>query len=112
MITPSYRYRAKVLRVIDGDTYWVDIDYGFYEHGIKSIRLHGYSCAELRSTDGVRAKERAQELIMAANSVVVETHKDSKSADVQTFARWVAAVYLDDVHIGELLAADGLAVKS
>lgn len=46
-----YTYRARVVRVIDGDTVVLDIDLGFDIHHIKSCRLYGINAYELRDKD-------------------------------------------------------------
>ena len=49
-----YTYRAKVVRVIDGDTVVLDIDLGFDIHHVKSCRLYGINAYELRDKDPVK----------------------------------------------------------
>lgn len=51
-----YTYRARVVRVIDGDTVVLDIDLGFDIHHIKSCRLWGINAYELRDK---KAENRA-----------------------------------------------------
>ncbi len=103
MIEPAYRYRVAVVRVIDGDTYVVNVDLGFRTHVELEVRLHGWSCAELPTTEGRRARDRVTQLV-SGHAVVVETYRDQRS-----FSRWVADVYVDGNSLGELLAAEGLA---
>ena len=65
-----WTYRAKVVRVIDGDTVDVDIDLGF---GVwlknERVRLYGIDTPESRTRDleekkfGLAAKERLKELL-------------------------------------------------
>lgn len=104
MIEPAYIYRAKALRVVDGDTYEMQIDLGFKVHVVVSVRLHGWSCPELSQPGGIEARHAARELL-AQSPILVQTYKDQ-----QTFARWVADVFVGGRHVGELLAALGHAV--
>lgn len=104
MIEPAYRYRATVDRVIDGDTYVLDVDLGFRVHAKIEIRLHGWSCAELGTPAGEAAKVRADVMLRGADEIVVESYHDRRS-----FARWVADVYIDGVLLGAQLEQAGLA---
>lgn len=50
-VTPDYyTYRARPVRVIDGDTVIVYIDQGFYDYTQKIIRLKGVDTAEIHNT--------------------------------------------------------------
>lgn len=104
MIEPTYIYRAELLRVIDGDTYILNIDYGFHQHGHMEIRLHGWSCPELGTPEGELARMWA-DTFLAGGAIVVESYHDRRS-----FARWIADVYVDGEHIGPWLEAKGLAL--
>ena len=105
-IAPAYRYRAELNRMIDGDTYILDVDLGFRVYAALTIRLHGYSCPELREPNGPEAMLFAQAALMVSDSIVVESYRDQ-----QSFARWVADVYVDGEHLGEQLWNAGLATK-
>lgn len=96
---PVYQYRATVSRVIDGDTYELDLDLGFNVHVREHIRLFGWNCPERFTVDGAAATEKARTILSAAKVIIVERYKG-----VQSFARWVAYVWVDGVDIGELLA--------
>ena len=66
---PTYYYKCRVVRVIDGDTIVVDIDQGFndWKHKQK-LRLAGIDTPESRTRNkaekvlGLAAKERVKEL--------------------------------------------------
>ena len=65
-----YRYRCKIVKVIDGDTVDVDIDLGFgvWMHK-ERVRVHGIDTPESRTRDkvekkfGLYAKKIVQQLI-------------------------------------------------
>lgn len=98
-ITPSYRYRARLLRVIDGDTYVFDVDLGTYQHHHMHVRLRGWGAAELNSVTGVLAQAAAIAVLGDQTcSIVIETYKDH-----QTFGRFVADVWVNNVPLSELL---------
>lgn len=98
---PAYRYRAKLLRVLDGDTFEMDVDAGFYVHAHVKIRLRGYSAPELNEPGGLEAKMIAMELLTLAPSIVVETFGRS-------FERWVGDIFLGNESLGALLLARGV----
>ena len=100
---PCYRYRAQVLRVIDGDTYVIRVDLGFRIGVDVEVRLHGYNCPELTAINGREAKA-AVEAIVLGKTILVETYRD-----VRSFARWVADLYVDGEHLGDHLCRLGMA---
>lgn len=87
-------YTATLNRVIDGDTYLLDIDLGFWVHTAQRIRLRGVNAPEITGPEkqkGLVAKAAAEALISQSQPVTITTHKDERS-----FERWVADVTLAD----------------
>jgi micrococcal nuclease len=78
-----YRYRCKILRVVDGDTVDVDIDLGFgvWLHK-ERVRIMGMDTPESRTRDliekkfGLAAKERVKELMPVGSTQIIITTKD------------------------------------
>ena len=78
-----YEYKAKILRVVDGDTVDVDIDLGF---GVwlrnERVRIMGIDTPESRTRDkqekkfGLLAKERLKELLPKGKDSVLRTQID------------------------------------
>jgi len=68
-----YEYRAKITRVIDGDTLKALVDVGFNMHHNVTLRLYGIDCPETRTKDleekkkGFEAKYRIKDLLEACN---------------------------------------------
>jgi micrococcal nuclease len=48
---PLYNYRIEVLRVIDGDTLQVMVDYGFSQYGKEMVRLYDIDTPETRGVN-------------------------------------------------------------
>lgn len=96
----QYIFEGLVDRVIDGDTYDIILDLGFYISHLIRVRLKGVDTPEVfgktASEEGKAASAYVKELI-EGKRVVVQTYKNSPS----TFNRWEADVY---VH---LLLEDG-----
>jgi endonuclease YncB( thermonuclease family) len=59
-----YTYKARVLRVLDGDTLEAVIDLGFGVATTQTLRLRGIDCPELVSKDGKEAKEFVENLLI------------------------------------------------
>jgi len=80
-----YQYKAKLIRVVDGDTVDALIDCGFSTFKKERIRLYGIDAPESRTRDkeekkrGLAAKARLKELIKEGkNEFVIETSIDKK----------------------------------
>lgn len=119
-----YEYRAKVLRVIDGDTIDVELDLGFKIKVFQRLRFAGINAPETRTLDllekaeGFKAKQYVIDKIDEAGGyVVVRTNKTGK------FGRYIADIMIDIanaeargngtqilVSLNEMLVTKGLAV--
>jgi len=83
-----YEYRAKVNRVVDGDTVDVDIDLGFgvWLHD-ERVRIMGIDTPESRTSDevekvfGIAAKNRLKELL--GHTAVLRTQVDKSGEDAK-----------------------------
>ena len=81
-----YQYKAKLIRVVDGDTVDAMIDCGFSTFKKERIRLYGINTPEVRTRDkkekekGLAAKDRLIQLIQEGdNEFIVETSIDTVS---------------------------------
>ena len=118
VMPPAWEFRAFCKYVVDGDTFDVLIDLGFYNYVYKSIRvrnldtaeLHGVSAAEQQHA--IEAKNRAKDLILL-KPIYLLTYLDP----TMTFDRYVADVfYVADVkakqivwrNFAEQMKADGM----
>jgi endonuclease YncB( thermonuclease family) len=110
VIEPAYRYRATLQRAIDGDTYILRIDLGFHASVAITIRVRGLNTPELHGTDrplGLASKTAAELLLANAKVIVLETYKDE-----QSFARWIADVYVDGESLADKLIAANFGVRA
>ena len=108
-----YWYRAKCLRVVDGDTIDVLTDLGFRIGWEQRIRLYGIDTYELNDHDPARRAlaVKGKEFVAAkveGKDVVLNSFKDRGDK----YGRWLAVVYYatddgqwHDVN-GELLAEE------
>lgn len=101
-MTPTYIYSASLVRVVDGDTFILDVDLGLKVHVVVPIRLRGFYAPERRTAAGARAATIAAELL-ADGPLVVRTHKDQ-----QSFSRWIADVWVGGRHVADLMRDAGV----
>ena len=91
-----YEYKAKVLRVVDGDTVDLEVDKGFNTFMRDRFRLFGIDAPEtygVKKTSeeyaaGQKAKNWLKEKI-ENRSVIVKTHKDKRGK----YGRWLAEIF-------------------
>ena len=101
-----YEYSASVLRTIDGDTCYLDVDLGFTTHVYSHIRLAHVNAPELHEAKGAEAKARFAELL-ADGPLVIETTRDRR----EKYGRMLAVILnASGIDCGKQLLAEGLAV--
>ena len=112
-----YEYRAKLVKVVDGDTVDVDIDLGF---GIwlrnERVRIMGIDTPESRSRDkvekvfGLAAKERLKQLI--EKDTILKTFAAKDGEDMKgKFGRILGDFICGDKMVTEIMIEEGHAVK-
>ena len=98
-MTPEFTYRAKLVRVVDGDTFDMDVDLGFRVHVHARVRLLDVNCPESKGKThalGIAAAGESERWFKNHHSLVLRTHKPpDKGTD--SFGRWLAEVYGDDL---------------
>jgi micrococcal nuclease len=75
-----YTYKAKVMRVIDGDTIELTIDLGYKVYWNSNCRLHGINAPELKGDQmdaGLKAREFLRSRLPVGRDIVIR----SKSLD-------------------------------
>ena len=103
-----YHYRAKLIRVIDGDTVVLEIDVGFHMTTKQHIRLLGIDAPEKRGESkeaGMLAKEHLIKLLEGIDILIVYTEKSD------SFGRWLGTLYTEGHDINQAMIDDGHAVK-
>lgn len=107
-----YNYKAKVVRVIDGDTVDVDVDLGFGITRRERLRLADIDAPEIRTKDAemkqaaIAATDFVKQWVDAVDGVVVTTVKDNDK-----YGRYLARVYAPQGEcLNDLLVEKGLAV--
>ena len=109
----KYIYRAKLDRVVDGDTVDVTLDLGFDILYNNRIRLLGIDTPEIRTRDleekalGLAAKDRVKELCPVGSTVILRTTKDGKGK----FGRILGEIFVEEQSVNKLLVEEGHAVE-
>jgi len=112
-----YEYRAKVLKIVDGDTVDVDIDLGF---GVtltdERVRIMGIDTPESRTRDkvekvfGLASKKRLKELL--GKTAILKTQINKNGEDMKgKFGRILGDfVSVDGRMVTDILVEEGHAV--
>ena len=105
-----YTYKAKLDRVVDGDTVDAHIDLGFDITIHKRIRLAGIDTPESRTRDleekarGLASKDKLIELLGDGDFVL-------ESKEVGKYGRVLGTLYIDKLNINQTLVDEGFAVE-
>jgi endonuclease YncB( thermonuclease family) len=101
-----FTYRASILEVVDGDTLWTLVDLGFGITTKQCLRLRGIDCPEMKTPEGIVAKEYAQSILPPSNEVVIASTKSDK------YDRYLADVWAGKVSLNQSLLDSGHAVRA
>lgn len=101
-----YTYRAKLIRVVDGDTVYLEVDCGFHIKVTHSFRLYGINAPELRDAQGPEARDWLTQAL-TNKALVIDTYK------ADSFGRWLCTIYIDGeaTSINQQLMDAGFAVQ-
>ena len=109
IMSKTYKYNAKLIRVVDGDTIEALIDLGFQITIKKMIRLSDIDAPETRTSlkeekrAGLKAKKRLEGLLRASDGQFeLISHGWGK------FGRCIGEIFINNQSINELLITEGL----
>lgn len=112
-----YEYRAKLQRVVDGDTIDVTLDLGFDVYLNARIRLYGINTPETRTRDleekkrGLAAKERLIEILSHEENFIIQ----SNDYDKGKYGRILGTIIIEygngPMNVNEQLIEEGHAVR-
>lgn len=108
-----YNYNAIIVKVIDGDTVYADIDLGF-DIWIRnqSLRLSGINAPERKGATLTAANESKVflEKMVLNKKVTIRTEKDRK----EKYGRWLATILFEEdknlIEVNRMMVAEGHAV--
>jgi endonuclease YncB( thermonuclease family) len=124
MAERQYVYKiTEVVKVTDGDTYWLRVDVGFRETVLINVRLLGYDCpeahkgSEFEKAQAALARDLAAKYLLpwtiagAEGTLWIRTEKDPDN-----FGRWLGDLWWEfstkpdtELHLGEYLRKEDLA---
>jgi len=111
-----YQYRAKILKVLDGDTVDIDLDLGFnIVLANQRVRMAGIDTPESRTTNaeekvrGQLSKKKLAEKLPVGSWQIIETQKPDSNDD--KFGRILGIFILEDgTRVNEWLIKNNYAV--
>lgn len=59
-IERKFEYNGKLIRVLDGDTVFVELDLGFHIYSQMTVRLSGLDCPEKKTPEGQTVKAKTE----------------------------------------------------
>jgi len=114
-----FEYKAKVVRVIDGDTIEVMIDLGFYLSIREKVRLANINAYEIKlgKTTTQADKDKGLEAKAFLENMLADQEITLKTVKIRgKYGRFIANVFVDDngmvVNVNDLLIQKGYAVKA
>lgn len=102
MTDKLFHYRARLLKVVDGDTIDVMLDLGFQTHCSQRLRLLRVNAPERGRPGYQEATALTSGLLQEAEIVVHTERRDS-------FGRWLAEVWADGGSVNHALIERGWA---
>jgi len=100
----AFRYKATIVRWVDGDTVDCEVDLGFYTVSRQRFRLDGINTPE-RGQPGY-----ADAILLASEQCPVGSKVEIESTKTEKFGRWLAVVWTrDGESINAKLISAGLA---
>jgi micrococcal nuclease len=108
-----YEYSAKVLKVVDGDTFDLLISVGFgikVKHRVRLLGVDAFETKHIRNNtdeEVLLGQELKQELvkILEGKMVLIHTVKDRGDK----YGRYLVDMYCDDLYINNFVKGSGMA---
>lgn len=104
-----YEYKARVVKVVDGDTLHLDVDLGCDIHLGMTVRLAGIDAPEMSTNEGKVAKAWVEDWLESCTYLIIQTVKDKK----EKYGRYLAYVLDPDQptlpSLNQQLVNEGLA---
>ena len=121
---PSYAHRATFVEVHDGDSFWLEVDFGKLTTGVTLslplyFRLAGIDAWEIPPgakspldpgyAKGYAAREFTRGCLARAKAIVIQTLKPTAtSAETEKYGRVLADVWVDGRLLADLLRQAGM----
>ena len=109
-----HEYKARITKIVDGDTIKCDIDLGFSMFlSNQTIRLYGVDTPESRTSDkeekyyGNISKQFLKDYCPKGSYITLRTHLDKKGK----FGRILGELIVNDTNLNKALIEENLAVE-
>jgi micrococcal nuclease len=90
-----YIYKAELIRVVDGDTVDLVIDFGFDTFRHERFRLYGIDAPEMRTAEGKAAKKWLWDALQPLEAIYVQTIQLSTKEKRDKYGRFLAVLYVN-----------------
>ncbi len=104
-----FTFKARVERVVDGDTLYVDVDQGFGKGEFQYLRLRGINAPEIDTPEGKKAKAFVERALAKVPYIILTSSRSDK------WDRYLADVFYGDgkeeKYLNQVLLDEGLAER-
>lgn len=100
-----YQYKAKINRVVDGDTVNLTIDLGFRLTYTANCRLAGINAPEMNTPEGKASKE------WLSGYLVTDLPFDITSTGLDKYGRPIIELFFNKMSINQKMVEEGYATK-
>lgn len=102
----TYKFRARVVRVIDGDTVVLTVDLGFRIQETAAFRLEGINAPE-RGKEGWPEAKKALEDLIGGKEVLIRTSMNP----ADKYGRWLCTIEHEEQDVNQWMIDNGHAVE-
>ena len=104
-----FTFKARVERVVDGDTLYVDVDQGFGKGEFQYLRLRGIDAPEIDTPEGKKAKAFVERALAKVPCIILTSSRSDK------WDRYLADVFYgegeQEKYLNQVLLDEGLAER-
>jgi len=102
-----YWYKAKAIRIVDGDTVDFEVDLGMNIFAVKRVRVYGINCPEIHGVrledteyaEGMKAKDAVVKLLLDSNKDPVQCYLKTHRDKTGKYGRFLAEIYIPEEDI-------------
>jgi len=110
-----YIYKAKVVRIVDGDTLIANLDRGFKDYSEKRLRIIGIEAQSLTDKDETLKKSAKESKKFLEELLPVGTEIFVKSLSLDLYGRPLSHIWVDKgnglINVGDEMISKGHAIK-
>jgi micrococcal nuclease len=103
-----FTYNAKVIRVVDGDTIYAEIDLGFHVKIVEMFRFSKIDTPEIYRPRNKSELKHGQEAKIFLENLILDKDIVLVSKKTGKYGRWIADIYLETgENVQDLLIENG-----